>query len=108
MIEELRKAHDNLTDELGRAESIQNKLSDEIVIFDRNVDEREREIYNRGLEVDKRLKDIKSMEKEKEKYGKLAAQINAKFFHSQEEIKLKDNLISEFQKKNIETELKLK
>jgi len=37
------------------------------------VDEREREIYNRGLEVDKRLKDIKSMEKEKEKYGKLAA-----------------------------------
>ena len=36
------------------------------------------------------------------------AKANAKYFHSLEEIKLKDNLISEFQKKNLETEAKLK
>jgi len=36
------------------------------------------------------------------------AQANAKYFHSLGEIKLKDNLISEFQKKNIEMEAKLK
>lgn len=35
-------------------------------------------------------------------------QANGKYFFSLEEIKLKDNLISEFQKKNIETEAKLK
>ena len=39
---------------------------------------------------------------------KQAAQANAKYFHALEEIKLKDNLISEFQKKNIETQAKLK
>ena len=38
----------------------------------------------------------------------IAAKANAKYFHSLEEIKLKDNLIQEFQKKNLETEAKLK
>lgn len=108
MIEELRKAHETLTNELNKAENQSNRYSDEIGVLDKNVDEREKEIYNRSLEVDKRQKQIITLEKEKEKYGKQAAQINAKFFHSQEEIKLKDNLISEFQKKNIETEAKLK
>ncbi len=58
--------------------------------------------------MDKMNNNIKNLEKEKEKYGIQAAQANAKYFHSLEEIKLKDNLISEFQKKNIETEAKLK
>ena len=53
-------------------------------------------------------KNISKLEKDKEKYGMQAAQANAKYFHSLEQIKLKDNLISEFQKKNIETEAKLK
>jgi hypothetical protein len=48
------------------------------------------------------------LEKEKEKYGLAYSKANAQYFHSLEEIKLKDNLISEFQKKNIETEAKLK
>ena len=61
---------------------------------------------NKDLEqMEKKIDDL---EKEKEKYGMQAAQANAKYFHSLEEIKLKDNLISEFQKKNIETEAKLK
>lgn len=53
-------------------------------------------------------KKIVLLEKEKEKYGINAAQANAKYAQSLEEIKLKDNLISEFQKKNLEMELKLK
>lgn len=39
---------------------------------------------------------IAQLKKEKEKYAIQAAQANAKYFHALEEIKLKDNLISEF------------
>ncbi len=41
-------------------------------------------------------------------YGKKAALANTKYQQSLEEIKLKGNLISEYQKKNIETESRLK
>lgn len=41
-------------------------------------------------------------------YGKKAALANTKYQQSLEEIKLKGNLISEYQKKNIETENRLK
>lgn len=54
------------------------------------------------------LKQLSELQKEKEKYGKQAALSNTEYIRRLEEIKLKDNLISEFQKKNIETELKLK
>ena len=53
-------------------------------------------------------KNTQQLDKEKEKYGIQASQANAKYFHCLEDIKLKDNLISEFQKKNVETETKLK
>ena len=41
-------------------------------------------------------------------YAKKAALANSKYQQSLEEIKLKGNLISEYQKKNIETESRLK
>lgn len=46
-------------------------------------------------------KTIVEIQKEKEMYGKKAALANAKYQQSLEEIKLKGNLISEYQKKNI-------
>lgn len=70
--------------------------------------EKSNEISGLEKEQERLSKKITTLEKEKEKYGIQAAQANAKYFHSLEEIKLKDNLISEFQKKNIETESKLK
>jgi hypothetical protein len=41
------------------------------------------------------------VQKEKESYGKKAALANTKYLQTLEEIKLKGNLISEYQKKNI-------
>lgn len=70
--------------------------------------EKNNEISGLHKEQEHLSKKITNLEKEKEKYGIQSAQANAKYFHSLEEIKLKDNLISEFQKKNIETESKLK
>ena len=59
-------------------------------------------------EISKSQKDIERLRNEKDKRGKEVLQANAKYYHLLEEIKLKDNLISEFQKKNLETEAKLK
>ncbi|KAM3144477.1 hypothetical protein pb186bvf_003346 [Paramecium bursaria] len=108
LLEELRKAHDNFTKQLAKAEQQSTHLNDQIVQLDTNIAEVENKIIKRQEEVDIRDVDIRKLNKEKEKFGKQAAQTNAKFLHCQEEIKLKDNLISEFQKKNIETEAKLK
>jgi len=51
---------------------------------------------------------MQQLEKEKENYGKQAGLATDKYQHGIEEIKLKDNMISEIQKKNVETEVKLK
>lgn len=62
-----------------------------------------------GSETIENIKrEIQNVEKEKDMYGKKAALANSKYQQSLEEIKLKGNLISEYQKKNIETENKLK
>ena len=58
--------------------------------------------------VNKKVKEIGGLDKEKEKYIKECKMAKKKYDHLSEEIKLKDNLISEFQKKTQETESKLK
>ena len=59
-------------------------------------------------EGEKFKKEIQRLQNEKDKRGKEVLQANAKYFHLLEELKLKDNLIEEFQKKNLETEVRLK
>ena len=53
-------------------------------------------------------KTINTLEHEKEKYGIEASQANAKYYQSLEQVKLKNNLITKLQKKNIEVENRLK
>ena len=48
------------------------------------------------------------MEKDKQKYGIEASQANAKYYQCLEQVKLKNNLITKLQKKNIEAEGRLK
>jgi chromosome segregation ATPase len=58
-------------------------------------------------EVEKRKKDIVELEQKKEEHIKEAKLAIKKYLHLSEEMKLKDNLISEFQKKTQETAAKL-
>mmetsp|Transcript_33726 Transcript_33726/g.32759 ORF Transcript_33726/g.32759 Transcript_33726/m.32759 type:complete len:146 (-) Transcript_33726:1018-1455(-) len=51
---------------------------------------------------------IGQLEKDKEKYGIEASQANAKYYQCLEQVKLKNNLITKLQKKNIEAEGRLK
>jgi hypothetical protein len=51
---------------------------------------------------------IGNLSKEKEKYGVEASQQNAKYYECLEQVKLKNNLITKLQKKNVEQEARLK
>jgi chromosome segregation ATPase len=51
---------------------------------------------------------IGNLSKEKEKYGVEASQANAKYYQCLEQVKLKNNLITKLQKKNVEQEYRLK
>ena len=108
LIEDIKRERDILLKELNRAENNNRKQKEEKDMKEKLKKEKSNEKSGLHKEQDRLSKKITTLEKEKEKYGIQAAQANAKYFHSLEEIKLKDNLISEFQKKNIETESKLK
>lgn len=59
-------------------------------------------------EASKLNKLIWQLEKDKQKYGIEASQANAKYYQCLEQVKLKNNLITKLQKKNIEAEGRLK
>jgi len=108
MLDQMKNSKNLLHKEINRAESNNKKQTNELLISHKANKIKDDEIVLAAKDTQKLLKKIDLLEKEKEKYGINAAQANAKYFHALEEIKLKDNLISEFQKKNIETEAKLK
>ena len=59
-------------------------------------------------EIQKLHKENTKLEAEKEKYGLEATQANAKYYQALEQVKLKNNLITKLQKKNIDAEERLK
>jgi chromosome segregation ATPase len=65
------------------------------------------EVKNSMGEVDDRKKKIVILEQQKEEHIKEAKLANKKYLQLSEEMKLKDNLVSEFQKKTQETAAKL-
>ena len=107
-LEELSNIKSNIVNQIGKAEQINKKQNEELRKADDKLKNKEKDLGKQKAECELMDKNISKLEKDKEKYGMQAAQANAKYFHSLEQIKLKDNLISEFQKKNIETEAKLK
>ncbi|EAR92616.3 flagellar associated protein, putative (macronuclear) [Tetrahymena thermophila SB210] len=108
LIKELKNARELLERSLQKTDKQNKEQGDKIKKLDREITEKEKEIREKGWELDQMKRQLGDLEKEKEKFGKQAAQANAEYFRRLEEIKLKDNLISEFQKKNVETEAKLK
>ncbi|EGR30803.1 hypothetical protein IMG5_123170 [Ichthyophthirius multifiliis] len=108
LLEELRRNRDILQKEIDRADTNNKKQEEEVIQLTKTMKEKINEFSGMNKQMDKLNYQIGQLKKEKEKYGIQASSANAKYFHALEEIKLKDNLISEFQKKNIETQAKLK
>ncbi len=107
-MEDLKRDRDLLDTDINKAGTNNKIQADNLITKEELLLEKQNEINAIKKEIERKNKQINTLEKEKEKYGMVAAKANAKYFHSLEEIKLKDNLISEFQKKNLETEAKLK
>ena len=108
IMEDLKRDRDLLDTDINKAGTNNKIQADNLITKEELLLEKQNEINAIKKEIERKNKQINTLEKEKEKYGMVAAKANAKYFHSLEEIKLKDNLISEFQKKNLETEAKLK
>lgn len=108
MIAELTRDQNSIRNNLSKAKKVnEDQLNEE----QKALKEKEK-LERDGVTLQKELmvldSDIKRLEVEKKKRGREVTQANAKYYLLLEEIKLKDNLISEFQKKNLETEARLK
>ena len=95
-MEDLKRDRDLLDTDINKAGSNNKKQEELLKTKEELYLEKSNEINAIKKEIDRKNKKINTLEKEKEKYGMTAAKANAKYFHSLEEIKLKDNLISEF------------
>lgn len=108
MLDSIIKEKGTLVSKVGKAgdknkeqeKDIQDKINDQKRL--------EEEINNLKKENAEKEGQIKKLEREVDKQGQLASQNNAKFHNCLEEIKLKNNFISELQKKLLEAESKLK
>ena len=94
--EDLKRDRDLLDTDINKAGTNNKKQEDAVRMKNEQILEKSNEINSLKRDIDNKNKNINQLEKEKEKYGMTAAKANAKYFHSLEEIKLKDNLISEF------------
>jgi chromosome segregation ATPase len=113
--EEDRKVITSLEEDLKKMEeSVRNveedtkKKQEEITEKAKTEETLRREIKEKEEDAAKQYQDIIRLSKIKEKFGIEASQANAKYMQCLEEVKLKNNLIAELQKKNLESEAKLK
>lgn len=102
--EDLNKMDDNFKN----VEEDSKKKQEEISEKARTEEHLRAEIKEKEEDAAKQYQDILRLSKIKEKFGIEASQANAKYMQCLEEVKLKNNLIAELMKKNLESEAKLK
>ena len=102
--EDLKKMDENVRN----VEEDTKKKQEEISEKSRNEEHLRVEIKEKEEDAAKQYQDIIRLSKIKEKFGIEASQANAKYMQCLEEVKLKNNLIAELQKKNLEAEARLK
>ena len=108
MISELTRDQNSIRNNLSKAKRVNEDQKNEEQKVEKESQKLLRDQGALKKEISVLEDTIRRLEEEKKKRGKEATQANAKYYILLEEIKLKDNLISEFQKKNLETEARLK
>lgn len=85
-----------------------DKLNMECIQLQSRV--RKLENQNKGYEIESIKLDtqIKELQKQQGKYGAEASTAHARFYQTVEELKIKNSIIDELQKKNVDLEVKLK
>eukprot|EP00742_Colponemidia_sp_Colp-10_P001279 GILJ01001378.1.p1 GENE.GILJ01001378.1~~GILJ01001378.1.p1 ORF type:complete len:869 (-),score=252.53 GILJ01001378.1:154-2760(-) len=107
-IEDLLREKDLLNKNVVKADERTKRQVDLVKVHENTKKNLENEIQGYKGESQKMRKMIYQLEKDREKYGIEASQANAKYYQALEEVKLKDNQLSELQKKIVEAEAKLK
>lgn len=100
-IQKLDEEKNKIQKELLRMETEFKIYNDKMIRREGDIKIVQEKINEANESIENIKKNIQEIDKEKQKYGKKAAQANAKYEQSLQEIKLKGNLISEYQKKNI-------
>ena len=90
------------------AEEKEREKGDAIQTLEGELKKLQNKIQGYKAEAQKLQKLIYQLEKDKQKYGIEASQANAKYYQCLVQVKLKNNLITKLQKKNIEAEGRLK
>lgn len=107
-IEAKMRERDLLNKDVVLAEEKERDKADALQTLDGELKKLQNKIQGYKAEAQKLYKLIHQLEKDKQKYGIEASQANAKYYQCLEQVKLKNNLITKLQKKNIEAEGRLK
>ena len=107
-IEAKMRERDLLNKDVVQAEEKEREKGDAIQTLEGELKKLQNKIQGYKAEAQKLQKLIYQLEKDKQKYGIEASQANAKYYQCLEQVKLKNNLITKLQKKNIEAEGRLK
>lgn len=93
---------------IKKAEDENQKNQSEIARLNNDIAMYKEQGRAKGENIANLLKQIYRLEKERDKFSQDASRSNANLMQMVEEVKLKQNLISELKKENIEFEAKLK
>ena len=107
-IEQKMRERDLLNKDVVLAEEKERDKGSVIQTLENELKKLQNKIQGYKFEGEKLQKLIFQLEKDKQKYGIEASQANAKYYQCLEQVKLKNNLITKLQKKNIEAEGRLK
>lgn len=108
LVIELTRDQNSIRDNLTKAKKINEEQNNECQKADKEFQKLNRDAAAVKKEIAVHDKRLAKLAVEINTKTEEATQASSKYFHLLEEIKLKDNLIAEFQKKNLETEAKLK
>lgn len=108
LVDDLTRDQNEIIKTLSNAKKINEEQYSEKVNVEKEQEKLKRDAASIKKEISVFEHKIKTIKVEIDKKAEEATQANSKYDHLLEEIKLKDNLIAEFQKKNLETEAKLK
>jgi predicted nucleic acid-binding Zn-ribbon protein len=102
------RERDILNKDVVMAKDKEREKEEALMTLEGELTKLQNKIQGYKAEAQKLYKLIHQLEKDKQKYGFEASQANAKYYQCLEQVKLKNNLITKLQKKNIEAEGRLK
>eukprot|EP00768_Dysnectes_brevis_P007462 gnl/Dysnectes_brevis/6311_a9692_277.p1 GENE.gnl/Dysnectes_brevis/6311_a9692_277~~gnl/Dysnectes_brevis/6311_a9692_277.p1 ORF type:complete len:889 (+),score=436.04 gnl/Dysnectes_brevis/6311_a9692_277:49-2715(+) len=104
----LKREHNIMFKSLHVAQVSSAEQSDIVKVAEGQMRNLEQEVAAYKAEASKQRKVIFSLEREREKYGRLATEAQQRYLQALQEVKMRDMAIADLQKKIGETEAKLK